>query len=288
MRIQGATANITSLTTVRVARGREIAEADDNFRRQVCVIGTDVADELFPNTDPLEKELRIGQLSYEVIGVAEPLGSAFGQSQDGFVMIPLGAFTKIFGERTRSLALFVRARQGTALSLAEVEELLRAGLRQRRRLRPGVDEDNFSVITAKSAQAFAATFTNIIGAALYPLTGVALIVAGVVVMNMMLVSVTERTREIGIRIAVGARRRDILTQFLTEATLLTIIGGAIGLGLAALLAWLARRATGIPVTPPLWSAAAAIIVSCVVGITFGVVPARRAARLDPIEALRSE
>lgn len=173
------------------------------------------------------------------------------------------------------------------MTTEEVEDLTRFWMRQVRRLQPGTD-DNFSLKTAQSIEKFAGNITNIVGFVLFPLTGIALAVGGVVVMNMMLASVTERTREIGIRMSLGARRRDILAQFLLESTLLTLIGGAIGVAIAALIAWTAAKLTGLPVTLPLWALAAAVIMSCTVGIVFGVFPARRASKLDPIEALRTE
>ena len=169
----------------------------------------------------------------------------------------------------------------------EVEDLTRFGMRQVRRLQPG-GTDNFSIKTAKSIEKFAGTITNIVGFVLFPLTGIALAVGGIVVMNMMLASVTERTREIGIRMSLGARRRDILAQFLLESTLLTLIGGGLGVCIAAVIAWLAGKLTGFPVNLPPWAVAAAVLMSCTVGIVFGVFPARRASRLDPIEALRTE
>lgn len=169
----------------------------------------------------------------------------------------------------------------------ELEDWLRFGLRQVRRMQLG-EPDNFSVTTAKKVRTFAGTITGIAAAVLFPLTGIALIVAGIVVMNMMLASVTERTREIGIRMAIGARRRDILAQFLLESTLLTLVGGSIGLLLADGLVVLLAKLTGFAVGMPLWAALAAVVVSVTVGVAFGVFPARRAAKLDPIEALRTE
>jgi len=169
-----------------------------------------------------------------------------------------------------------------------VEERVRVALRIQRKLIGTEKEDNFSFVTAKSVQAFSASLTGIVGTIVYPLTGISLFVGGIVVMNMMLSSVTERTREIGVRIAVGARRRDILIQFLIETTTLTVIGGAIGVLFAAAIVWLLALATKLPLTVPAWAVVAAIGVSCAVGIVFGVVPARQAAALDPIEALRSE
>ncbi len=285
--IQGVTPNITSLTSIKLARGREFTPTDDYYRSNVAVIGTDIADELFPTSEPVGSEIRIGQLPYTVIGVAEPRGSAFGASQDAFVQIPLGTFGRIFGSRSRSMSILARARPESGLSVAETEEMVRVGMRLIRKLGPN-DADDFSLTTAKSVQAFTSTLTGLVATITYPLTMIALVVGGVVVMNMMLASVTERTREIGIRIAIGARRRDILTQFLFEATLLTLIGGMIGLALAFVVVKLAALLTGFPVGLPVRAVFAAIALSCAVGIVFGVLPARRASRLDPIEALRSE
>lgn len=285
--IQGVTSNITSLTSIRVARGREFIPADDYYRSNVCIIGTDIAEDLFGATDPIGEEIRIGQLPYTVIGIAEPRGSAFGASQDAFVQIPLGTYAKIFGTRSRSLALLARARPGSGQTVAETEEVVRTGLRLIRRLQ-FEEPDNFSIVTARSVQAFTSNLTGLIGTITYPLTMIALMVGGVVVMNMMLASVTERTREIGIRIAIGARRRDILVQFLFEASMLTLIGGAVGLVFAFVIVKIAAFLTGFPVGLPFRAVIAAIVLSCTVGLVFGVLPARRASRLDPIEALRSE
>lgn len=285
--IQGVTPNITQLTTVKVESGREFAEIDDVFRQNVCIIGADVANEFFPNDNPLGQEIRIGQLPFIVVGVAETRGSLFGASQDGFVLIPLGTYNRIFGERSRSMAILARAKPESGISRDEAEEIMRVGMRLRRKLEFGTDDD-FSVVTAKSVQAFTSTLTGIIAAITYPLTLIALVVGGIVVMNMMLASVTERTKEIGIRMAIGATRRDIMTQFLFEATLLTLIGGLLGLGLAFILVQTLAWATKLPVYLPIWAVLTAIGLSVAVGVIFGVLPARRASKLDPIEALRSE
>lgn len=286
--IQGVTPNITDLANIKIAYGRGLASADDAFRRSVCIVGQDIVDELFPTSGAIGEEIQLGQVRYEVVGVAEPRGSSFGASQDGFVQIPLGTFTRIFGSRSRSLAILAKAKDSEKLSLTDVEERVRVAIRIRRQLIGTDKEDDFSFVTAKSVQAFSASLTGIVGTVVYPLTAISLFVGGIVVMNMMLSSVTERTREIGIRMAVGARRRDVLIQFLIETTTLTVIGGMIGVMFAAAIIWLLATITKLPLALPLWAVMAAIGVSCAVGIIFGVVPARQAAALDPIEALRSE
>ena len=286
--VQGVTANITELSNVKIAAGRGLTSTDDDFRRNVCLIGQDVVDELFGGVNPIGEELRLGQLAYEVVGVAQPRGSVFGNSQDGFVQIPLGTFTRIFGTRSRSLALLVKPVDSKAISEDEAEEQIRVAMRVRRKLILTAKEDDFSLLTAKSIKAFSGNLTGIVGTIIYPLTAIALFVGGVVVMNMMLASVVERTREIGVRMALGARRSDILTQFLIETTTLTLFGGILGIVAAAILVWLIAFLTKFTLSLPVWSVFAAVGVSCFVGIFFGVIPARQAARLSPIEALRSE
>jgi putative ABC transport system permease protein len=286
--IQGVTPNITDLSNIKIAYGRGLTPTDETYRRNVCVVGQDIVDELFPTTGAIGEEIQLGQLRYQVVGVAESRGSSFGLSQDGFVQIPLGTFTRVFGSRSRSLAILAKAKNTEKLTLIDVEERVRVAIRIQRKLVGTDKEDDFSFVTAKSVQAFSASLTGIVGTIVYPLTGISLFVGGIVVMNMMLSSVTERTREIGVRIAVGARRRDILIQFLIETTTLTVIGGVVGVMFAAGIIWLLAWATKLPLTLPIWAVLAAIGVSCAVGIVFGVVPARQAAALDPIEALRSE
>lgn len=285
--VQGVTANIVALSTSKIEAGRELTDFDDEYRRNVCVIGADVSIDLFPFEEPVGKTIKIGTAEYDVVGVYAKKGSSAGASQDGFVQIPLGTFGKIFGSRSRSIAIIAKANSEVILSSEDVEDQVRFGMRLQRKLQPGAN-DNFSIRSSKSIEKFAGNITAIVGVVLFPLTGIALIVGGIVVMNMMLASVTERTREIGIRKSLGARRRDILAQFLLESTLLTFIGGAVGVMLAALIAWGASKLTGFAVSLPLWAIVTAILMSCTVGIAFGVFPARRAARLDPIEALRSE
>ncbi len=285
--LQGVTPNISTLSTYKIERGRELTDFDEENRREVCVLGADTADYLFPLEVPLGKQIRVGAYQFEVIGVYAPLGSSFGASQDYFVQVPISAWGKVFGARSRSIALLAKARPGVALEGEALEDLLRFNMRQARRLQPG-ESDDFSVTSDKKVDAFAGQITTIVAAVLFPLTAIALVVGGIVVMNMMLASVTERTREIGIRMAIGARRSDILAQFLLESTFLTLVGGGIGILIAVGMAWIFSRVSGIPIRLPGWAIFAALSVSCTVGIVFGVFPARKAARLDPIEALRTE
>lgn len=285
--VQGVTANIAALSTIKIARGRDLTDFDDENRRSVCVIGSDVDEFLFPDREALGQIMKLGSAEYEVIGVAAPRGSSFGASQDGFVQIPLGTFAKVFGARSRSISMLVKAKPGANVPNEQVEEIARFGMRTQRRLSYG-DSDNFSIITAKSVEAVTSLLTRIVGSVLYPLTGIALGVGGIVVMNMMLASVTERTREIGIRLAIGARRKDILAQFLLESSLLTLAGGLVGMLISSGLVWVSAKLSGFPIAVPLWALFAAILISCLVGIVFGVFPARRASRLSPIEALRKE
>ncbi len=285
--IRGVTANAATLTSIRIERGRELTDFDDRYRRSVCIIGADVDEFLFPDRDPIGQAIKVGSAEYQVIGVAEPLGSAFGASQDGFVQLPLGTFAKVFGSRSRSITLLVRAREGVQMATEDVEDRVRFELRLIRRLEPREDDD-FSFVTARSVEAFAGRIGAVVAVVLYPLTAIGLVVGGIVVMNMMLASVTERTHEIGVRLAIGARRSDILAQFLIESTMLTLAGGVIGIAIAALVVWAAAKLSGFPLAVPAWAVAAAFLVSTTVGLVFGVVPARRAARMNPIDALRKE
>ncbi|HMV50495.1 MAG TPA: ABC transporter permease [Blastocatellia bacterium] len=285
--VQGTTPNIVALTTIKVERGRQLTDFDDEYRRPVCVIGADIEEFLFTDRDPVGQFIKVGSAEYEVIGVAAKRGSLFGASQDGFVQLPLGTFAKVFGARSRSISLLAKSKPEAGIPNEEVEDLVRFAMRTVRRLQPG-EAENFSIVTAKSVEKVSKTLTNLVALILYPLTGIALVVGGIVVMNMMLASVTERTREIGIRLAIGARRKDILAQFLIESTLLTLAGGLFGVVASTVVVWTAAKLSGLSLSMPLWALLAAVMVSCLVGIVFGVFPARRASKLDPIEALRKE
>ncbi|MCS6806869.1 MAG: ABC transporter permease [Acidobacteriota bacterium] len=282
--VQGVTPNMVDLSNVTIEVGRYIDDTDELRRRAVCVIGADIVEGLFPQLDPLGKQIKIGDQFYTVIGVAKKLGSVLGQSQDNFVIVPLSTFQKQFGAR-RSLSIYIKG--DPAVPLQRVQDQTRVVLRSRHQLAYN-QEDDFSLVTNEATEALFGRFIAGVAAVALPVTGISLIVGGIVIMNTMLVSVSERTKEIGIRKSVGARRRDITIQFLLESSLLAGVGGVIGVVIALIITTLGSRVIGIPMALPLWALAAALLVSTGVGLTFGIYPAFRAARLDPVEAMRTE
>jgi putative ABC transport system permease protein len=282
--IQGVTPNMTDLSNVKVDIGRYIDMTDEARRRAVCVIGSDIVEGLLPQLDPLGKDIKIGERFYTVIGVAKKLGTVLGQSQDNFVIMPLSTFQKEFGSR-RSLSLYIKG--DPAIPLQQVQDQTRVVLRSRHQLSYN-EEDDFSLVTNEATEALFGKFIAGVAAVALPVTGISLIVGGIVIMNTMLVSVSERTKEIGIRKSIGARRRDIAIQFLLESSILSGFGGVIGVSIAFAMTEIGSRAVGIPMALPLWALTAALLVAIGVGLTFGIYPALRAARLDPVEAMRTE
>lgn len=266
--------------------GRTIAPQEYQLGTPVVVIGDEVAKFFFPNLSAVGRELRIGGIPYQVIGVIEHQGSLFGQSLDRLAIAPFSSpLHRLTNPRGDIDGLLVQAPNVTMME--DAMELVREALRAQRHLRPGVP-DNFVMETTASALAFMdkikGTMT-IIGTAL---PGISLIVGGMVIMNIMLVSVAERTHEIGIRKSLGARRKDILRQFLAESATLSTMGAIIGIALGIAAAKIIAMKTPLPAAVAPWSLVAATLLGTVVGIVSGVVPARRASRLDPIEALRHE
>lgn len=284
--IQGVTSNTILLSNVEVAQGRYISDFDDANRKDIVFLGSEVAEGLFPNTDPLGKEVKIGRDLYTVIGVAKKLGSVLGQSQDNFVHLPLMTFFKAFGKRSSpTFRLVVRSREGVPAE--KVQDQVRVAMRNRHKLDYN-QPDDFSIATDEVTEQFFGAITGTVAAVAFPVVGISLVIGGIVIMNIMLATVTERTREIGIRKSLGATRRDILIQFLIESAMLSGLGGVIGLLIAVTLMTIVGRFVPVPVAIPLWAPVIAITVSTLVGIFFGMYPANRAARLDPITALRAD
>jgi putative ABC transport system permease protein len=280
----GATANMAAISNLQVVSGRFFSETDDNKRLPVAFIGNDLKEEFFPNVDAAGKQISIDGRPFEVIGVAKAQGSVFGDSRDRFVMIPAETFFKSYGGR-QGLGYNAVALSQERLYAAQDE--IRSLLRTFRHLRPN-QEDTFGMMASESLQQAWERMTGAIAATAMAVVSVFLVVGGVVVMNIMLAVVTERTHEIGIRKAVGARRTDIQNQFLVESSTLAGIGGLIGVVAAAVIAIVVRNLTPVPMVMPISGIVIGVGVSTLVGLFFGIYPARRAAKLDPIEALRYE
>jgi putative ABC transport system permease protein len=281
----GATPTFAEIREIEVSSGRLLTETDEEHHSQVCIIGADVANKFFPGIDPIGREIRAGQGQYQIVGVAEPKGTVFGQSQDNFVMLPLGTYRNEWLVNLDSISMFVQARDPEWMPAAEDEA--RVILRSRRHVRYQ-DDDNFAIIAPTSITGLWNRITgNAFGIAIW-VTSVFLVVGGIVIMNIMLASVTERTREIGLRKSLGARRRHIVLQFLVESSMLAASGGAAGVAVALCVTALVRATTPIPISTPFFAITIALLLSTFVGLFFGIYPAMRAARLDPIEALRAE
>ncbi|MEZ5402590.1 MAG: ABC transporter permease [Bryobacteraceae bacterium] len=281
----GQTAPMASIDTRTVAQGRFFTEPEDERATPVCLIGSGIVERLFTGLDPLGRVVRIGSQEYTVIGVYEKIGAILGQEQDNFAVIPMRSFVKLRGSRF-SIVMQILAAPGEA-NFEAAQDQVRLLLRARRHIVPGEDED-FYIGTAQSYIELWKSISSAFFAVFLMVSGISAVVGGIVIMNVMLVSVTERTKEIGVRRAVGATQGDILRQFLSESLAQCFIGGMIGIGCGFLAALTLRTFTGFPASVQAWVAALGFFLSAGIGLFFGIVPAQRAARLDPVTALRSE
>jgi putative ABC transport system permease protein len=282
--IEGITPNMGVISDVEPADGRFISELEDERRAPVVVIGNDLKEQFFRNANPIGKTVVVEGRPFEVVGVAKTKGSVFGNSKDNFVMMPAETYFKNYGSRT-GIEFDGMAADHSVLQQSQDE--VRVLLRAYRHLRPK-DDDNFGMVSSDSLVNVWEQLTGAIAATAIGVVSVFMIVGGVVIMNIMLAVVTERTHEIGIRKSVGARRVDILSQFLVESAMLSGMGGVIGVLLAWFVAVLVKVLTPVPMHIPISAVVTGVTLSATVGLFFGIYPARRAAGLDPIEALRVE
>lgn len=282
--IRGVTGNMVDLDPVNVAYGRAITDADNDHRADVTFIGTDLVDRFFLGVDPLGKTILLDGHPYEVIGVAEKIGSTLGQPQDTFAYIPIETYRKVYGtQESGTIRVQARGPQWMEPAGDEARMLMRAF----RHVQPN-EEDNFGFIEPSAIMGLWSSLTSLIATSAVAIVSVFLVIGGIVIMNIMLASVTERTREIGVRKSLGATRRDILLQFLIEACVLSAVGGLLGVLLAVTIAPAIGRIASFPTAVPFYAIGIALGVSTMIGVFFGVYPASKAAKLDPIEALRQE
>ncbi len=283
-RIWGVTANYIFLSNLELAEGRFFTDNEVQRSQYVCVIGEDLRQTLFEGLDPLGRTIKFSNHRLRVIGILEKQGSAFGQSLDNVVYFPLTSFQKMYGRRT---SIDIRGQSVSSERFESALDQVQMAMRIRHKLKPN-QEDDFGLTSTDDINESVGQFAAAVQMVVIPITAIALLVGGIVVMNIMLVSVTERTFEIGLRKSLGARRSDILYQFLVEACLLAVMGGLTGLLLAAGLAWLVEQTTPMPMNITLGYMLASVGVSGGIGIIFGIFPAYRASRLDPIIALSAE
>jgi putative ABC transport system permease protein len=283
--IRGVTANISQMDVEEPATGRYISDSDNDHRSPVAFIGNDVVKQLFPNVEPIGKTINVDGHEYEIVGVAKEVGSVLGQSQDNFVYLPVTTWIKEYGQYNAQMGINIQALGPDWMERTQDEARMR--MRARRHLAPS-EEDTFGIISSQSVMTLWNSITGALASGMVGIVSVFLVIGGVVIMNVMLASVTERTREIGVRKSMGARRSDILMQFMIESSVMAAVGGAIGVIIAWILSVLVDKLTSVPMSVPISAVAIALLVSTGVGLFFGVYPARRAAKLDPIEALRAE
>ncbi len=284
IQIRGCTPNMGAITNTQIEQGRFLADSENEHHLMAAVIGYDFKEAFFPQADPIGKAIRLDGRPFTVVGVAKKQGSVFGQSLDSFVMIPIETAFKIYGSRND---VGYMAQAPTRDSIFQAQDEIRMLMRAYRHVRPGAD-DNFAIISSDSLMSAWDKMTGAIAATAMAVVSVFMVVGGVVIMNIMLAVVTERTHEIGIRKSVGARSRDILYQFLVESASLSACGGFIGVAIAFITGVLVSNFTPVPMSMPMSAVALGVGLSTLVGLFFGIYPATQAAKLDPIEALRVE
>jgi putative ABC transport system permease protein len=282
IQLNAVTASFANIGREKVEKGRYISESDFQHNARVCVIGQDLVEKLFPNVDPLDKEVQLGGLPFRVVGITEKVGSTFGQSEDNFAIIPLSTFRTIWMGRPE-LFVFVKSPDGA--HMPELEDEVRALMRIRRHV-PYSEADTFGINASDTLMSAWKNLTGTIFAVTIGLVAVFMVVGGVVIMNIMLASVTERTHEIGIRKSLGARRRDILWQFVFESGMMATMGGIAGVLFSILISRIVNMFFTAEVA--LGAVGVGVGLSTAVGLFFGIYPATKAAQLEPIEALRSE
>jgi putative ABC transport system permease protein len=284
--VWGMTPAVAVTRDIDIDAGRMFGESDLEHDAPVAVVGSDIVDNLMPGVDPMGKEIRVDGWVYRIVGIGKKKGSTLGQSLDNYVFLPMTSWMKQYGTRDMNMRISAKtAGEGPAMD-ATMDEA-RVILRARRHDPPG-EADSFDMENNSNLMSIFAGLTGTFFAAMIGIAAISMVVGGIVIMNIMLVSVTERTREVGIRKAMGARRSDVLLQFLIEAVTLSLLGGVIGVLLGIGVAKGVTLAVGMPSVIKLWAVAAGLIVAASVGIFFGVYPARKAATLDPIAALRFE
>ena len=283
--VRGYTWTMLSLNNIDIALGRGFTPADEDHATKNVIVGYDIVDNLLGDGDPIGKEIRVDGIPYTIVGVGDRQGKTLGQSQDNWVAIPITTYQQIYGYND-SVDIYART-NGNAQEMERAEDSVRVMMRTRRHNAPGKPDD-FDLETNDTFLDIWKQISSLFAWVVLGLASIALVVGGVVIMNIMLVSVTERTREIGVRKALGAKQRDVLMQFLIESASLALVGGAIGVLGGIAVGKLITIVVGFPTAVPLWAIFLGLVLAGAVGIFFGVYPASKAAKLDPVVALRAE